>query len=79
MVALHPAMRLGHLFQRGDPLLAVLAFLNQKRAEFRLKKLKEMDNKVEFLCENEDFKKGYEAVRRTDDIRGRGRDKKKEG
>ena len=44
-----------------------------------LKKLKEMDNEVEFLCENEDFKKGYEAVRRTDDIRGRGRDKKKEG
>lgn len=41
-----------------------------------LKKLQEMDNEIEFLCENEEFKREYFAVRRTDDVRGRGKGKK---
>ena len=38
----------------------------------------EMDDEIEALCENEEFVEGYFTVRRTYDVKGRGKAEKKE-
>ena len=38
----------------------------------------EMDDEIEALCENDEFVEGYFAVRRTYDVKGRGKAEKKE-